>query len=86
MPQSPRFTHVQAADVPPVVAARRMGLAAPQFTEALPALLARGFPAPDPTTGNYDIEAIDAWRRARHDRAAVAHANPALLLDRINRL
>ncbi len=29
-------------------------------------LLARGFPGADPTTGNFDLDAIDAWRRARY--------------------
>ena len=33
---------------------------------ALPGLLARGFPAADATTGNYDLDAIDLWRRQRH--------------------
>lgn len=31
----------------------------------LPELLARGFPRPDPTTGMYDLVAIDAWMDAR---------------------
>jgi hypothetical protein len=33
----------------------------------LPALLARGFPRPDPTTGMFDLAAIDHWMTARHD-------------------
>jgi hypothetical protein len=32
----------------------------------LPNLLARGFPAADPDTGNFDLEAIDRWCDARH--------------------
>jgi hypothetical protein len=53
-------------DVPPAVAARHMGISAEAFAGMLPSLLARGFPPPDETTGNFDLEAIDAWRRARH--------------------
>ena len=26
----------------------------------------RGFPAPDPTTGRYCLEAVDRWRLRRH--------------------
>jgi hypothetical protein len=43
-----------------------MGLTLEAFTAALPNLIARGFPKPDPDTGNFDIDAIDAWRRSRH--------------------
>ena len=63
-----RFKLPPGGDVPPVVAARRLGLSLDQFKQALPGLLARAppFPAPDPSTGNYDLDAIDAWRRARY--------------------
>src|SRR6266446_4150642 len=47
-------------------AARRMGLSLDAFREALPELVSRGFPQADETTGNFDLDAIDAWRRARH--------------------
>jgi integrase len=53
-------------NVPPVTAARRMGLSPDAFQEALPNLLARGFPSADPTTGKFDLDAIDAWRGRRH--------------------
>jgi hypothetical protein len=53
-------------DVPPVTAARRIGLSLDAFQDALPGLLARGFPPADPTTGNFDLDAIDAWRRLRY--------------------
>jgi hypothetical protein len=62
---SPRF-HVEPGDVPADVAARRLGLGVTAFKEALPDLYRRGFPAPDPTTGNFDLQAIDEWRRSRH--------------------
>ncbi len=59
---------VEPGDVPAEVAARRLGLSLAQFTEVLPRLLGRGVPPPDPDTGNYDLEAIDAWRRLRNPR------------------
>ena len=57
---------VDPGDVPAAKAARRLHLTPEEFQDALPALLARGFPGPDPTTGMFDLEAIDAWRRARN--------------------
>ena len=53
-------------DVPVEVAARRLGKSVPDFKTALSNLLARGFPAADPDTGNFDLEAIDRWCDARH--------------------
>jgi hypothetical protein len=70
-----RFALPPGGDVPPASAARRMGLSLEAFCGALPDLVARGFPAADPTTGNYCLEAIDAWRtRGRY---------PQLLGDRL---
>ncbi len=60
-----RFT-LPPGDVPPVTAARHLGLTLEAFLEKLPNLLARGFPSPDPDTGNFDIDAVDKWRRTRH--------------------
>ena len=57
---------VDPKDVPADVAARRLGLDLGAFQLVLPGLLDRGFPRADPTTGNYDLEAIDQWRRRRH--------------------
>ncbi len=70
----PRIS-VGLGDVPAYAAARRMGLTEGDFTVALPELLKRGFPSADPTTGNYDLEAIDEWRRRRHRGL---YANPQL--------
>lgn len=57
----------ETGDVPAGVAAHHMGYASVQaFKSALPALRVRGFPAPDETTGNFDLDAIKAWRRSRH--------------------
>ena len=57
---------VDPGDVPAEKAARRLCLTEAQFLEWLPQLLMRGFPPADPTTGMYDLDAIDAWRRRRH--------------------
>jgi hypothetical protein len=61
-----RFKLPPGGDVPPTTAARRVGLTLDAFGAALPNLLARGFPPADPTTGNFDLDAIDKWRRRRH--------------------
>jgi hypothetical protein len=57
---------IEPRDVPPQLAARRLGKTLPEFNAALPDLVARGFPQPDPTTGNFDLAAIDRWCDARH--------------------
>lgn len=57
---------VDPGDVSPEAAARRMGLSLAAFEDHLPKLYSRGFPPPDPTTGLFDLEAIDAWRRRRN--------------------
>jgi hypothetical protein len=63
---APRFKLPPGGDIPPVTAARRMGLSLDAFCEALPELVSRGFPQADETTGNFDLDAIDAWRSSRH--------------------
>jgi hypothetical protein len=62
---SMRF-RVDPRDVPPEIAARRLGQTLAQFETVLPRLLARGFPQADPDTGNYDLAAIERWCDARH--------------------
>src|SRR5260221_8337150 len=62
---SPRL-HIQPGDIPAPAAAQRMGMTQEAFAMALPNLVARGFPKSDPDTGNFDLDAIDAWRRSRH--------------------
>jgi hypothetical protein len=59
---------VDPKDVPEEAAARRLGLTVEQFRAKLPALLQRGFPAADQTTGNYCLEAVDEWRMRRFPR------------------
>jgi hypothetical protein len=61
-----RFKLPPGGDVPPETAARRMGMTLAAFKLKLDELRQRGFPPADPTTGNYDLDAIDAWRRARN--------------------
>lgn len=63
---SMRFKLPPGGDCPPAAAARRIWLSVQEFDLQLPELLTRGFPRADPTTGNYDLEAIDAWRRSRY--------------------
>src|SRR5262249_51970388 len=60
---------VDPRDVPAEKAARRLHLTLLEFHAKLPALLARGFPQPDPTTGMFDLAAIDEWMTARHGAA-----------------
>lgn len=62
----PVARRVEAGDVPAMSAARRLGLTLEVFNAKRGALEQRGFPRPDPTTDLYDLDAIDAWRRARN--------------------
>lgn len=59
---------VEPRDVPPDVAAKRLGVSPARFNEILPNLLNRGFPPADNLTGNYDLEAINRWCDQRHPR------------------
>lgn len=63
-----RPAHIpDVGDVPIKLVALRMGYSSVrEFEAALPAFRLRGFPAPDPTSGRYCIEAVDRWRRRRH--------------------
>jgi hypothetical protein len=57
---------IEPRDVPLQVAARRLGKTRAELEAVLSDLLARGFPQADPTTGNFDLAAIDRWCDARH--------------------
>jgi hypothetical protein len=57
---------VEPRDVPREAAARRLGLSLGEFDAHYDNLVARGFPAADPDTGNFDLHAIDRWCDARH--------------------
>jgi hypothetical protein len=71
-----RFS-VEPRDVPPPQAARRLGLDLKKFNQILLNLQTRGFPQADPDTGNFDLDAIDAWRRARHAHLFLTEATCA---------
>lgn len=58
--------NIEARDVPPKEAAKRIGTSLEDFNAKLPKLIDRGFPRPDPDTGNFDLHAIDRWCDARH--------------------
>jgi hypothetical protein len=57
---------IEPRDVPAEYAARRLGRLLVEFNTLLPNLIARGFPRPDPDTGNFDMVAIDRWCDIRH--------------------
>ena len=84
--------HIEPRDVPLEVAARRLGKTRAELEAILPDLLARGFPQADPTTGNFDLAAIDRWCDARHPHlfggAAAMQARDAkdVVGDRLARL
>jgi hypothetical protein len=67
---------VEPRDAPVECAARRLGMTLAVFHEKLPNLIARGFPPPDPDTGNFDLHAIDRWCDSRH-----AHLFDGLLMQ-----
>jgi hypothetical protein len=77
---------VEPRDVPPEMAARRLGKTLAEFNAVLPNLLARGFPACDPDTGNFDSDAINRWCDARHPHlfgtGASMHARDASTVAR----
>lgn len=50
--------------IPPEKVARWLHRTPAQFAEDLPKLRETGFPAPNPITGNYDIEALRLWKRS----------------------
>jgi hypothetical protein len=84
--------HIEPRDVPLEVAARRLGKTRADLEMMLPDLLARGFPHADPTTGNFDLSAIDRWCDARHPHLFGAGAAPQardardVVQDRLARL
>lgn len=85
MPLSPgkhvRFK-IDPRMVSPEKVARRLGITVPAFENKLPELLAAGFPAVEPITGNYVLEAVDRWinRVGELDEAAeMKRANAEML-------
>lgn len=47
-------------------AGRLLNLSEAEMRSKLPALIARGFPEPDDTTGMIDLDAVQQWRRLRN--------------------
>lgn len=60
-----RYT-VDPRDIPPEKVARLLHQTPDEFEARKAALFDRGFPQPDPTTGMYDMVAINAWMDQRH--------------------
>ncbi len=54
---------IEPAFLPPEKVARWLHRTPAQFAEDLPKLRELGFPAPNPVTGNYDIDALRLWKR-----------------------
>jgi len=79
-----RYKLPPGGDCPPEAAARRIWLTLERFREKLPDLLERGFPRADPTTGNFDIDAIDAWRRRRFPHLFQENLTPAVTARNAN--
>lgn len=77
---------VQPRDVPASKAARRLHLTLPEFESRLPRLRARGFPAADPDTGNFDLKAIDDWMDRRSGLSTEAPAAKDAGIDFSGRL
>lgn len=64
VPRAPEIRfRVDPAYAPADKVARRLCLTLDQFTACQRRLFARGFPIPDETTGMYDMEAVDRWRK-----------------------
>ena len=73
---------VEPRDVPQPIVARRLGLSNAEFAARYPNLRARGFPPPDPDTGNFDLHAVERWMDARNphlfgDSSAMMQARDA---------
>jgi hypothetical protein len=84
---SPIRHRIDPLDVPPTKAARRLHLTLAQFHNKLTELRSRGFPPPDPTTGNYYLPAIDRWMADRFKPAAESsNADCDIISERIARL
>lgn len=70
---------VEPRDVPVDAIARRLGLSRVKFDEVRDQLFAKGFPRPDDITGNYDLDAVDEWRKRRNPHLFGIAAAPVAL-------
>jgi hypothetical protein len=82
-------THPAPAYRRPREVAHYLALSLAAFRAKLPALLDRGFPPPDPTTGNFDFESIERWRYAHNpqplDLAPTARDAKSVMDERLER-
>jgi hypothetical protein len=85
LPNSPRAVigasiryKVAPRDIAPSKAARLLGITLTEFNRLREELFARGFPRPDPTTGNYDQKAVEAWQDARSGLSPPVRGEPVL--------
>ena len=83
----PRFKIVPR-DVPASAVARLLGISEARFADCVPDLLARGFPGPDATTGNFDLKAVEVWQDRRSGLSGtvtmhMAKDASAIVADRI---
>ncbi len=82
----PRFKIVPR-DVPASAVARLLGVSEARFVDCVSDLLARGFPGPDATTGNYDPKAVEGagspLRPERHDGCADGKDASAVIAVRL---
>lgn len=74
-------------------AGRLLNLSEADMRVKLAALIARGFPQPDDTTGMIDLDAVVQWRRLRHptlfglmNHQPAARDAQAVVSDRIKRM
>ena len=76
---------VQPRLVPVDKVARRLGVTLAVFEQKLPELLAKGFPAAEPTLGTYSLEAVDKWidASAGLTPASGAVSDPSSILERV---
>jgi hypothetical protein len=83
---------VEPRDVSPQATARRIGLTLGAFRQMLAELQARGFPYPDSTTGNFDLDMVDEWRKRRNSQLSGSTAAPlardanAVVPERLERM
>lgn len=87
---TPRFKIVPR-DVPASAVARLLGVSEARFVDCVTDLLARGFPGPDATTGNYDLKAVEASQDRRSGLAGIVAINmakdaSAVIADRLKAL
>jgi hypothetical protein len=68
---------VDARGIPPVKAARRLGLTMSGFDAVKEKYFEIGFPRPDPISGNYDLKAIDLWMDSRAGLTMTTQARDA---------